>query len=195
MAHSGLQPRSVCCHSLDPDNWSTTCQLSFSKQSPLKALLFVFQMLAIPAPAHVPCPAFFSLSVATLGLWILPGPWPTWLPQLHLLLRLAGCSLASSPSSVIKTSRQGWGPSPATASLPQNRILVCHDVWLSSFLPAANQKHSEHFVACLAWCSVELAQPSWPSQLLTLLVFAHPAHCPPSQSHTGMGEFTVSPTF
>lgn len=118
MAHSGLQPRSVCCHSLDPDNWSTTCQLSFSKQSPLKALLFVFQMLALPAPAHVPCPAFFSLSVATLGLWILPGPWPTWLPQLHLLLRLAGCSLASSPSSVIKTSRQGWGPSPATASLP-----------------------------------------------------------------------------
>lgn len=88
------------------------------------------------------------------------------LPQPHLLLPSAGCSLASSPSSVIKTSRQRRGP--AHSCLLQNQILVCPEVWLSSFLPAANQNHSEPSAACVAcpplappWCAHPASPQRW----------------------------------
>ena len=149
------------------------------------------------ADAGPPClgPVFFirlplGFPCCYPGLVAPPWPRPAWLPRPHLLLPSASCSLASSPSSVIKTSRLEQGPARPTARLPQHQILVCRDVWLSSFLPAANQNHPNtlqpawHWV--VGWGGWML--PAWGSLSAPS---HHPARIPGSRA---VGLLAVSPS-
>ena len=117
-----------------------------------------------PPPSKVP-PGVLSSSLADPGPPC-PGPLssiPLWQPWVwgsspapgplagHLCCGHRPGSLASSPSSVIKTQAGAWGwggqHHPQPVSLTTDRIRACLAVWLSSFLPAANQNHSERSAA------------------------------------------------
>lgn len=150
----------------------------------------VSKTLALPILAHVLRWPFASLPVATPGLWPLPGPWPSLLPWPLLLLPSAGCTLATSPSSVIKTSRLGRGPphSPQPVCLETGSLSVEMSGFQVSSLPQIKTIR----MLCSrpgAVPQAEMAKCSWP-----LAPRLRPATGPPRpQVQELWGLSTVSP--
>lgn len=119
--------------------------------TPNPALLCLPHAASLPWPtlAHMPWPAFLSLPAASEPV-VCPGQGrpAARLPQPHLLLPSAGCCLASSPSSVIKTSRQRRPGPQLSASEPDPCLSPC---LAFEFSPCCKSKTYGALCAVQSW--------------------------------------------